>query len=513
MVRRGTRSRLALALSAVLAAMALAPVAKADEDPGEEHLGPAFRYTVAPSRDYGRALFEQVLILGAGFAEYTSNKAANEPDWDLAPEWSSVESKLLFSSLTFDNNKFDTNWLTHPFAGFLYYSSARGNRLSLPVSLLFASVSSTVWEYVGEIREHAAINDMIATPMTGLALGEPMLQLGALVHRGSQTPGAKVAGWVFAPWKSLHDAIDGLDPEPARERDHFGLPDDVWHRITIGGSAGVTSQSAGLTQGDGRIFGRARIVSVPGYGQAARRHGWFDDGEVTEIGFRTGVASGSLVDLAVEGQVLPIGYAYQDVALDAAGRLRGHGGLVGLHVGASYELHDWDRDRRRAGDRIGAVATGLTVEERVHAGPLTVRARLDGLFDFAGVDAYALPEEKKRRGDARLSSVMRNQGYYHAYGVTLRPRVEAELGAFDAGGELRIDWWSSIDTRDVEPSPGPVIDASDRRTRAGVWMGVRPAPFLRLFAAGEAGRRWGRVGATRDARSEIGAHGGVEVVF
>jgi hypothetical protein len=379
---------------------------------------------------------------------------------------------------------------------------------------MFAFVSSTLWEYVGEIREHAAVNDMIATPVTGMALGEPMLQLGALAQRGTPGAGSTAAGWIFAPFKSLHDAIDGLEPETARDRDHLGLPADVWHRVTIGGGAGVTAQRGGLVQTDGRFFAESRIVAIPGYGAAATRHGWFDDGEVTELRIRTAVASGNLVDAGFGGHVLPLGYAFQDVARDDRGRLRGHGGLVGMHVGAEYGVHDWDRDRRRDRDRIAFVATGLTIEERIHAGDLTLRARVDGLATFAGVDAYALPAETTRWGSAQLSSVMRNQHYYHAYGATLRPRLELEVGPIDAGGEACVDWFSSIDVRDVDATDDEAsLDASDRRVRSRVFVGVRPAQLLRLSLSAEYGARHGRVGATRDARSETGLHSAIEIVF
>ena len=512
-VRRSTCAALA-ALAVVLAetpAAADEPIASSGT---QKELGAPFDYTTKAERTYFRAVVEQALILGLGFAQYATNKAGNEADWDLAPEWSSVEKKLTLSALTFDNNYFDTNWLTHPGAGFLYYSAARGNRLSIPVSLLFATTSSTLWEYFGELREHAAINDLIATPMTGLALGEPALQLGALFQRARPSPAWTALGWVFAPFKSVHDALDGLEPARAAEVDDLGLPTDVWHRISLGGSVGVTHQQRGPTQGDGRLAARSRIVGIPGYGKTGVRGGWFTSGEVTDLRFQTGVSEGELVDVVLASHVLPFGYAYQDVALDDGGRLRGHGIVAGLHVGAEYGRHDWDRDRRRAQDRIALVDTGLTLEGRVHAGGWTVRTGVDGLANFAGVDAYALPEERLVHSDIHLPSVLRNKGYYHAYGATLRPRVEAERGRLDVGGELRVDWFESIAHADVEPVATNVrLDASDRRILTRGWIGFHPTRHLRISVGAEWGEREGRVTSARASRSELGVHGATEVVF
>lgn len=473
---------------------------------------PAFRYTRPYEKNYLRAAIEEGIILGAGFAQYSFDKS-NEADWDLAPDWSSVQSKLTLDSLTYDNNNFDTNWLTHPLAGWAYYSAARSNRLSLPASFLFAFGASTMWEMLGEIREHAAINDLIATPVTGLAIGEPMLQLGALTQR-SRSPVTRAFAWVLAPFKAAHDAIDGLEPERAAKVDAFGLPADVWHRISIGSSVGVTHQERGVTQGDVRVFGQSRIVSIPGYGAAGKRAGWFDGGEVTELRVHAGASETGLVDLNVSGHVLAAGYASQDVRDDGAGGLDGHGFFGGLHVGAEYGHHDFDRDGRRLRDRIALVSGGATLEERIHVGRLVLRGRVDGLANFAGVEAYAKPEETRQNSDIHLTSVLRTKGYYHAIGATFRPRVEAELMPFDAGTELRVDWFDQITGRDVEPiATNGRFTASDRRIQYRAWLGYWPTRHLRISLMGETSERSGRVNASRASRSEIGVHGGAEIVF
>ena len=482
--------------------------------PGTDELGPAFRYTTKADRDGLRVAVEEVGILGLGFLQYVTNKKANQADWDLAPDWSSVERKATFQALTFDNNYFDTNWLTHPGAGYLYYSAARQNRLSIASSFAIALGASTLWEVFGEIREHAAINDIIATPVTGLALGEPTLQLGALMHRSAKSPASTLLGWALAPFKSLHDALDDVTPARAERTDHLGVAADVWHRLSRGTSVGVTHQEDGLTQGDGRLHGSARIVSIPGYGFAGRRRGWFDGGEVSELSAQAAYAEARFVDVQLAAHTLPFGWATQDVTTDPSGRLAGHGTYVGLQVGCEYGHHDWDRDRRRPVNKIALVATGATLEHRIHTGDWTLRARVDGLLDFAGVDAYALGEERREHSDIHLVSVLRMKGYYHAYGATLRPRVEAENGAFDTGGDLRVDWFQSITGHDVEPiNTNTSFDASDRRVLGRTWVGWRVTPALRVSLEGEWGERTGRITTNHASRSELGVHGGAEVRF
>src|SRR6185295_4127945 len=139
---------------------------------------------------------------------------SNDRDYDLGYDWDGLRSKLLFQSIAFDNNKFPTNWVTHPIAGWLYYTVPRSNRLSVQESFAFALASSTFWEFLGEIREQASVNDMIVTPVSGLPIGESLVQLGALMQRSRRGTVTRALAWTFGGAKSLHDAIDGAIPEP-----------------------------------------------------------------------------------------------------------------------------------------------------------------------------------------------------------------------------------------------------------------------------------------------------------
>ncbi|HSO40907.1 MAG TPA: DUF3943 domain-containing protein, partial [Labilithrix sp.] len=147
---------------------------------------PAFVYTTPADHDYLRTAAEEAIVLAIGFAQYNMTKS-NEYDWEISTDWKGVRSKLLWGAASFDDNRFDTNWLTHPFAGFFYYSVARSNRLGVFPSLAISFGASALWEAIGEIREQAAINDVIVTPGTALPLGENALQLGAFFQRGRPT--------------------------------------------------------------------------------------------------------------------------------------------------------------------------------------------------------------------------------------------------------------------------------------------------------------------------------------
>lgn len=472
----------------------------------------ALAYTTPAAPNYLRAAIEEVGLLGLGLVQYTSTRS-NEGDWDVRTDWSGVRSKLVWGVASLDDNRFDTNWLTHPGAGFLYYSVARSNRLGVFSSFAISTLASTTWETIGEIREQIALNDVIVTPVSSLSLGESALQLGSFFQRGRRTAPLVALGWLFAPIKSTHDAIDGLTPQGAYVVDDLGFPADVWHRFTIGGSAGVTSQQRGPRSVDERAFVQSELVTVPGYHQAGRRTLVFGAAEVTSLRLGAGVSRGDVVDLAFAASAMPGGWYSKDVEVGPDGRLRGSELLTGLYLSAEYTLHDYDRDGRRPRDRIALVGAGGAVAQTVHAGRLTLRTRLEILGDFAGVEAYALPEYQRASGDLGLTSVMRNHHYYHAYGATVRPRLEAALGRFDAGGEARFDAFRAIDRLAVEGPVPSEVAAADRRVSARTWIGVRPWRHLRVSLSGELGERAGDVGFAHASRTEAGAHLGTELVF
>lgn len=70
-----------------------------------------------------------------------------------------------------DNDKMGTNMFLHPYHGNLYYNAARSNGMNYWRSGLYAFAGSAMWELFME-REYPSTNDIIATPVGGMAIGE-----------------------------------------------------------------------------------------------------------------------------------------------------------------------------------------------------------------------------------------------------------------------------------------------------------------------------------------------------
>lgn len=516
MIRR-LASTLALATAVAWPGVAFAQASGAPSNaPAEpaDATDRAFRYTSSVPKDYVRAAIQEVLVIGGGLVEYGLN-TNNAEDQNLGYTWRDFRGKLVFDTVSFDNNRFGTNWLSHPGAGFLFYQAARSNRLSILESFAISFAAATLWELVAELREKVALNDMIATPISGFALGEASLQLGSFFHRSHNKTAQLVGGWIFAPVKSLDDRFDRLTPLPASRVDDIGLDDDGWHQFTIGGSAGVTKQRDGRAWSDGRIEARTRIVTLPGYAREGDHAGAFVAGDVSTLHVSATTSNGGLVDLDVGGSVMPAGWYMQHATVDRRGRLRGQGLLAGLLVDAEYTHHDWARSAGGPPNLIANVDAGLGFEHALHAGPLVLRTKADALFAFAGVESFALAAYKRAHGDDGLTSVLARWGYHHATGASLRPRLEATIGAFDASAAMRIDLFRAIKGFDVEGTAGTreEVAPTDSRTVARATLGASPSRHVRLHVDAERRTRAGQAGDQTQSATERSLFGGVDVIF
>lgn len=83
-----------------------------------------------------------------------------------------------------DNDQFSTNLFAHPYHGNLYYNAARSCGLSFWQSAPYAFGGSLMWEIAGE-REPPAINDLMATTMGGICIGEVTHRISELILNDS----------------------------------------------------------------------------------------------------------------------------------------------------------------------------------------------------------------------------------------------------------------------------------------------------------------------------------------
>ncbi len=121
-----------------------------------------------------------------------------------------------------DNDKLGTNMFLHPYHGNLYYNSARSNGYNFWKSGLFAFGGSAMWELFMEC-EYPSTNDVIATPIGGMALGEVAFRASDVLVDDRLTGGARLgreaAIFVLSPMRGITRIING----------------DAWRRRTVSG--------------------------------------------------------------------------------------------------------------------------------------------------------------------------------------------------------------------------------------------------------------------------------------
>lgn len=470
---------------------------------------PTFAYTTTAEPRPLRAVLELGGIFALGFAWYATTSKDVVRNWDVNYSFETFRRKLTGDAFGPDTNAFGTNFIGHPLGGTGYYLSARSNRLGILPSFGFAVAGSLLWELFGEVSEVVSMNDMLVTPLGGLAIGEATLQLGAFFDRSSPTTGHRVLGTVFAPLKSLNDGLDGL--EPARvER---GFPSNEWHRFELLLSAGtVYEPRAGGAKGAFRpdVRGRASslLIRLPGYDGAGRGSLAFTDGNISSLALDLAFSGTELSDLAFAADVVLAGEYFRGRGTGKAGARTGGNLAVGIASGFEYSLHDYSRGDDGPLDRIALIRPlCLAVVQRGALGELSVDTDLNVGGDFGGVRPFAPVGSDHAVG---LPPVLDRHGYYFGAGGHANATVAVEHDGFEVRGEL-----ASLVLRAVggpgEPAP-PLLD--DVRTRTS----LRIAQRLRRSAAvlhllGERRTRSGRALQARHEAEEFALTAGVGALF
>lgn len=437
-----------------------------------------------------------------GVIQYAAS-TSNSQDWDLGYDWQSLRAKLTGDAVRFDTNHFDTNMMTHPFAGTFYYIAARGNHLSVFESFLFAASASTLWEYIGEFREMVSVNDLIVTPLSGIAFGEALTQLGVFIKRSSSTPVYQVLGAILAPSTTINDAIDGTPTPRDGQLDALGLSRVIGHRFSLRVGMGIVNGGPAQSA-DGRFGLYTEIVNAEHYNAPGKKSELLTDGAVSRLDLEGAVDSRGLRDAQADVMVAPFAY-YAHSLVRREGVLDGQRFVIGPTVGFDYGLHAYPSRVTSDVDRIAGVHVGgLTVEYRKLGAFVHVRTALDVRPEFAAVNAFALEAYSAHRGalDA-LPTVTRNESYYFAAGGVLAPSVELGIEQWTLGAQARFESYWGIEGLDRHQEQiRNETTIHDRRTLGRVYVSYAPIVPVDLRLEVERRGRSGEIGNTNATTSE-----------
>jgi hypothetical protein len=470
-----------LALAAAAAVVAATSSARAGTPPGDDD---TFRYLEPQEAHPARAAGWIGLELSLHMAQYLLTDRPPGPIYETTyTPW----DKLAHGAVSFDANTFRTNFLGHPLMGASMYQWARGSRLPAWLASLYTVAGSTTWELI-EFQEKASINDLVVTPVAGVALGEALFQMGAHLDRSPPSPLRTVLAWLTAPWKEVNDAIDHATP--AR-----GQPADVLEGFAWAGG-GVVSTGEGQ-RGEARLAGGWRLWRDAGYGAPGHdTRAWL---QAQATGLEATLAAGppGLTDARLQAVALLAALYARSIDPGA----RGADLVAGLGAGFELRGHAWTA----AGpfDLAGLVELPRGVlQGRWLAGPARLTVRLDGALVFGGSSSFALDGDPGAAPPGTLPTVQQEHGYHFGLGGSFRAGAELAAGPATLALAWRADSLGGLGNPDPTPGFHPTATLSERWNQAVLGASVRLGS--RLVLAADAGwrRRWGRADATTREASE-----------
>ena len=167
------------------------------------------------------------------------------------------------TGFVWDNDQFSTNLFAHPYHGGLYFNAARSHGMNFWESVPYSFCGSLMWETTCEI-EPPAINDLMATTIGGVCLGEVTYRISDLVYddrlRGFPRFWREFLGTLICPIKGLNRILSG-DAWRVRGR-YYKYHDYGRSPVSFSASAGYRylADNNTLFRGEGNPYVRFNLV-------------------------------------------------------------------------------------------------------------------------------------------------------------------------------------------------------------------------------------------------------------
>ncbi|MGK5088726.1 DUF3943 domain-containing protein [Bdellovibrionota bacterium FG-2] len=448
-------------------------------------------------KNYLRGALEIGTMIGAGWLiYYTALAEANEKDWDYKPTYSSQSGKLLKGQgIRFDDNPFYFN-NGHAFAGTYYYLFARTNGFSSLESTLISIAASALWETLVEYHEVLSINDMIATPIGGAAIGEVFFQLGTYFNSASPTGVHKTLAALLGGPDAIHRWLDKNKAKNNLELDSLGFDTNAWHQFDLFAGIGATTRDGAsnpMSAAETRLGVSADLITIPGYGKEGTAKEFLKDTSFSRLFIDTSLGTEGLNEFRFFAQAALFGYYQQNISKDSKGSLRG--GSFFLGASTAYDLVM--QKTMGVYDQSGVVnILGPSMEAVLYYKGFRIRARFDVFADFAQIRSLAVEkyfaktgydqmiEDAKNSGNpdlvkaaekgrvTGLRSILEQEQAYYAMGATATSELVVEYGSFEAGGKLKGEAFTSIQGGD-RFNGTKYNTLSDSRVTGTVWVAYK----------------------------------------
>lgn len=391
--------------------------------------------TVPPgvSTHHYQTIAAAALVLTSGTVWYIADRR-NVFDWDRP----SLKSRLTGESWRYDNNTFWMNFFGHPFFGSSVYAVARDSHGGVLYGFLASFLTSMSWEFGIEYNERVSVNDVIFTPLTGVAVGEFSHKLGYyLASYSGRNLGRAALAWTLTPFtQASHFSCSG---ETRREHptDALGYSSGLWHDFYL--DYGISNYRATGTP-DGalqQLRAGGTLVALPNYRSPGRSSRGFFNAELSRLSltFERG-AKGAGITLMTDSTLF--GYASRSLTNDGAG----HSHALGLAVGYGYHnSHAAGLDERLSWLGFPGAAADLYWSN----GKLSSEWVLRAYPVFGGASSPAFRVYRSRQtGTETYKTVLNREGYFYGFGLVSELQARQHFGIFHNQLEFTAaSLWSS----------------------------------------------------------------------
>ncbi|MEK7705108.1 MAG: DUF3943 domain-containing protein [Myxococcota bacterium] len=430
----------------------------------------------------------------------------NKKDFDFARTWAGQRHRYeRLYGLRFDNNTFGINMGHAYYNGSFYYDVARVLGGSFLESWLFTLAVSTLWEMTIEHREVLSLNDTLVTPVGGAAIGEAFYQLGLLFARGSPTVLNRVLTTLLSPAQTVNDLAGLTHVTRTSDVDRFGLPSDVRHELVLG--VGYASSTRGSSQHDATSEMELRLDTelwnVSEYGHAGSVSRSLPAGALSRVSVLYALQRDELHDLRVFTEASVWGHYWQALG-EGDDALRGYALFAGVATA-------FDMSIARLPDVTDFLGTmhvvGPSVAATWLAGSLRVDARLAGYVDFAMVRSMAIDELEATEVVGNTKSVLADERYTYALGVTGLARLGARWRRVGVEVSWEQNGYDSVEGRDryQQGSTSPtgyvhqgVVEDFNVREERRMWAGTLSLQLAHNVAVRASAEDWMRRGSAKD---------------
>lgn len=135
---------------------------------------------------------------------------------DPEDNWAKITPETIWRNIkegwVYDGDNFLTNNFAHPYHGSLYFNVGRTNGYDFWESSVWAFAGSALWEYCGETFR-PSINDLVATSMNGINLGEMLYRLSSVITdntaSGPKRVFQEIGGALLNPVRGVNRLLSG----------------------------------------------------------------------------------------------------------------------------------------------------------------------------------------------------------------------------------------------------------------------------------------------------------------